>query len=54
MALETGTLEHEASCVLQLVHADTPATRQVMDLDRRRFAQEAALRVRLPACISLK
>jgi len=55
---ESGALEHEASYVLQLVHADTPATeaavRKVMDLYRTRFAQEAVLRVRLPACISLK
>ena len=53
-----GALEHEASYVLQLVHADTADTerglREVMALYRARFAQEAVLRVRLPACISLK
>ena len=41
-----------------LVHADTADTergvREVMALYRARFAQEAVLRVRLPACISLK
>jgi len=55
---DTGTLEHEASCVLRLVHTDTADTesgvREVMALYRARFAQEAVLRVRLPACISLK
>jgi hypothetical protein len=55
---ETGALEHESSYVLQLVHADTAATeravREVMDLYRAQFAQEAVLRVRLPACTSLK
>ena len=42
---ETGALEHESSYVLQLVHADTAATeravREVMDLYRAQFAQEA-------------
>lgn len=55
---ETGALEHEASYVLQLIHADNADTergvREVMALYRERFAQEAVLRVRLPACISLK
>jgi len=55
---ESGKLEHEASYVLQLVHADSAeaerAVRDVMTDYRKRFEQEAVLRVRLPACISLK
>jgi hypothetical protein len=55
---DSGALEHEASYVLQLVHADNADTergvREVMALYRDRFEQEAVLRVRLPACISLK
>lgn len=55
---ETGRLEHEASYVLQLVHANSAATeravRDVMTDYRTRFDQEAVLRVRLPACVSLK
>jgi hypothetical protein len=54
----SGELEHESSYVLQLVHADTTQTeravREVMDLYRKRFEQEAVLRVRLPACTSFK
>lgn len=54
----TGALEHESSHVLQLVHPDTAdterAVREVMDLYRKRFEQEAVLRVRLPACTSFK
>lgn len=54
----SGALEHESSYVLQLVHADTAETeravREVMDLYRKRFEQEAVLRVRLPACTSFK
>lgn len=55
---ETGTLEHEASYVLQLVHANSSdterAVREVMTDYRKRFEQEAVLRVRLPACVSLR
>ncbi len=54
----TGALEHESSHVLQLVHPDNAdterAVREVMDLYRKRFEQEAVLRVRLPACTSFK
>lgn len=53
-----GAIEHEASHVLQLVHADTAETeravREVMDDYRKRFEQEAVLRVRLPACTSFQ
>ena len=55
---ETGKLEHEASYVLQLVHASSAdterAVRAVMTDYRTRFDQEAVLRVRAPACVSLK
>lgn len=54
----SGVLEHEASYVLQLVHADGSdeerRVREVMDLYRKRFEQEAVLRVRLPACTSFQ
>jgi hypothetical protein len=44
--------------VLQLVHADGSdeerRVREVMDLYRKRFEQEAVLRVRLPACTSFQ
>ena len=55
---ETGRLEHEASYVLQLVHANSEGTeravRDVMTDYRKRFEQEAVLRVRMPACVSLR
>ena len=55
---EAGKLEHEASYVLQLVHANSAdterAVREVMTDYRKRFEQEAVLRVRLPACVSLR
>ena len=55
---ENGKLEHEASYVLQLVHANSAdterAVREVMTDYRKRFEQEAVLRVRLPACVSLR
>lgn len=52
-----GQLQHESSYVLQLVHADTPQTEQavrdVIEGYRKKFAQEAVLRVRQPSCITL-
>lgn len=52
-----GVIEHEASQVVALVHADTPAdARAVADIAERYkqlFRQEAVLRVRAPACMSL-
>lgn len=52
------TFEHEASWVLLLVHPERAETdravREVMDLYRKRFEQEAVLRVRLPACTSFR
>lgn len=54
----TGELQHESSHVLQLVHPDTRdtelAVREVQSLYRKRFDQEAVLRVRVPACITLQ
>lgn len=53
----SGELQHESSHVLQLVHPDTRdtemAVREVQALYRKRFDQEAVLRVRVPACITL-
>jgi hypothetical protein len=44
--------------VLQLVHANSEGTeravRDVMTDYRKRFEQEAVLRVRMPACVSLR
>ncbi len=53
----SGELQHESSHVLQLVHSDTrdteAAVREMQALYRKRFDQEAVLRVRVPACITL-
>ena len=53
----SGLLQHEHSFVLYLVHADTQqseqAVREIMDIYRRVFHQEAVLRVRTTVCMSL-
>lgn len=53
----SGELQRESSHVLQLVHSDTrdteAAVREMQALYRKRFDQEAVLRVRVPACITL-
>jgi hypothetical protein len=52
-----GVLVHEASWVLSLVHPDDPAAeagvRAVIEAYKARFRQEAVLRVRAGACVSL-
>jgi hypothetical protein len=52
-----GELEKEGSHVLHIVHADTPqadrAVREVVAVYKSRFRQEAVLRVRSQACMSL-
>lgn len=51
-----GTLQKESSYVLHVVHAEgaaqDAAIREVIDRYKRRFDQDAVLRVRSPACIS--
>lgn len=53
----TGELVHEPSYVLSLVHPDDAATDtlvgEIVAGYKRRFAQEAVLRVRSPACMGL-
>ena len=51
-----GELQKEESYVLHVVHADEAkydlAVREVIDLYKTKFHQEAVLRVRTPTCIS--
>lgn len=51
-----GRIEKERSYVLQIVHPDSPQTdediREIVSIYKKRFHQEAVLRVRSPACIS--
>ncbi|MFC5571197.1 DUF3574 domain-containing protein [Lysobacter yangpyeongensis] len=51
-----GSIAREASYVLTLLHGDDPASdaavRAIADDYRRRFRQEAVMRVRAPACVS--
>ena len=53
----SGSIVREASYVLGLVHAPDAAAdhavRELVDVYKRRFQQEAALRVRSEACSSL-
>ena len=52
-----GTLQRERSYVLYIVHPDTAvdekAIQEIVDRYRVEFQQEAVLRVRTPACISV-
>jgi hypothetical protein len=54
---DNGGLVHEPSYVLSLVHPpdarSEAALGEVVDAYKQRFAQEAVLRVRSPACMSL-
>jgi len=51
-----GRLERESSHVLHIVHRDSPRTdaaiREVVEIYKSRFHQQAVLRVRTPACIA--
>lgn len=51
-----GTLLHEDSRVLNLIHADDPASERAIEAliadYKTRFKQEAVLRVRTAACVS--
>jgi uncharacterized protein DUF3574 len=53
----SGVIEREASYVLQIIHpdagADERAVEEIVREYRRRFEQEAVLRVRSTACVSL-
>jgi uncharacterized protein DUF3574 len=52
-----GAIQREASHVVALVHADTSANARavaaIADRYKQLFRQEAVLRVRVPACMSL-
>lgn len=51
-----GSITHEASYVLKLLHPDDAASeaavREIAADYRQRFRQEAVMRVRAPACVS--
>ena len=53
----SGVIEREASYVLQIIHsdagADERAVEEIVREYRKRFEQEAVLRVRATACVSL-
>lgn len=51
-----GTIVHEASYILNIIHPDTPANEtaiaEISSAFKARFSQEAVLRVRGSACVS--
>ena len=52
--MQSGSIAHETSYVVQLMHPDTPqndaAVREIARTYKQQFRQEAVLRTRSPVC----